>query len=319
MSTPDRTPEQPEPDTQQERKNPLENEGWGQAATDVESEEKVLQLPQGQREASDAPRRIGKKWWYMGSAIAVVALFVATVGLTLLVIENSSDEPDPLLSPENWTDNQMMSEAIIAAGGSCAQFDHSNDGSSTCVNDGTESNYLFGRGYENAKDVRIGVALADLSGGKSVAWDTNWAIACVSPGVGADPVADCQRLADAFGSPNAVREVTSGTITKDDLDKYDAGSSNSSGSSSNSGTGSTGSGPVTSFSDGTHRVGSDIQAGTYRNSGTTSCYWARLSGFSGTTDSILANANPDGQAIVTISDSDAAFQSQRCGTWQKIE
>ena len=75
-----------------------------------------------------------------------------------------------------------------------------------------------------------------------------------------------------------------------------------------------------SFTDGTHRVGTDIEPGTYRNDGSTGkCYWARLSGFSGSTDSILANDNPRGQTYVTIDPSDAAFKSSRCGTWEKVE
>lgn len=79
-------------------------------------------------------------------------------------------------------------------------------------------------------------------------------------------------------------------------------------------------GPSTSFSDGTHLVGADIQPGTYRNSGATgSCYWARLSGFGGTVRDIIANANPRGQSFVTIDASDKAFSSKRCGSWELVE
>ena len=78
-------------------------------------------------------------------------------------------------------------------------------------------------------------------------------------------------------------------------------------------------GPATSFSDGTHVVGTDIEPGTYRSAGPSSCYWARLSGFGGTTSDILANGNPRGQAIVTIESEDKAFTSKRCGTWELME
>lgn len=73
------------------------------------------------------------------------------------------------------------------------------------------------------------------------------------------------------------------------------------------------------FSDGTHLVGSDIQPGTYRNDGTSSCYWARLSGTGGTVEDIIANDNPRGQAYVTIDPSDIAFESKNCGCWELVE
>ncbi|WP_350258223.1 hypothetical protein [Scrofimicrobium sp. R131] len=74
------------------------------------------------------------------------------------------------------------------------------------------------------------------------------------------------------------------------------------------------------FGSGTMVVGVDIQPGTYRSDASgSSCYWARLSGLSGTFDDIIANGLPDGQAVVTIDPSDKAFDSTRCGTWTRIE
>jgi hypothetical protein len=71
-----------------------------------------------------------------------------------------------------------------------------------------------------------------------------------------------------------------------------------------------------SFGDGAHRVGSDIQPGTYRTRrGSSGCYFARLKGFGGTVSDILANGNSDAPVVVTIQPSDAGFQSNRCGTW----
>lgn len=77
--------------------------------------------------------------------------------------------------------------------------------------------------------------------------------------------------------------------------------------------------PTASFSDGTYFVGKDIAPGTWRSSGTDSCYWARLSGFTGAMGQILANANVKGQAVVTIAATDAGFTATRCGTWSKIQ
>jgi hypothetical protein len=74
---------------------------------------------------------------------------------------------------------------------------------------------------------------------------------------------------------------------------------------------------TSSFGDGIFIVGTDILPGTYRTSGQTGCYYARLGGFSGSVGDILANDNTDSAAIVTISASDKGFKSARCGTWDK--
>lgn len=72
---------------------------------------------------------------------------------------------------------------------------------------------------------------------------------------------------------------------------------------------------TTEFDEGTWIVGTDIEPGTYRSSGGELCYWARLSGFGGSTSDIVANDNVSGPTIVTIEGSDEGFASQRCGTW----
>ncbi len=69
------------------------------------------------------------------------------------------------------------------------------------------------------------------------------------------------------------------------------------------------------FGDGTHRVGRDIPARTYRATPDDSCYWARLRNFSGAINGIIANENTSGPALVTIKPSDKGFESSRCGTW----
>src|SRR6266487_4109390 len=73
----------------------------------------------------------------------------------------------------------------------------------------------------------------------------------------------------------------------------------------------------TSFSDGMYIIGPDIEPGTYKSGGQQGCYYARLSGFGGTVDDIISNANTDTAAIVTISASDKGFQSDSCGTWTR--
>lgn len=75
-----------------------------------------------------------------------------------------------------------------------------------------------------------------------------------------------------------------------------------------------------SFSGGTHRVGTDIKAGTYRSSGSDGCYWARLSGGSGELGDIIANDfSSEGQSTVTISASDWGFENSSCGEWTLVD
>ena len=70
--------------------------------------------------------------------------------------------------------------------------------------------------------------------------------------------------------------------------------------------------------DGTYLVGTDIEPGTYRAAGADSCYWARLSGTTGDLDEIIVNDFGSGQMVVTIAESDVAFETARCGTWEKV-
>lgn len=73
------------------------------------------------------------------------------------------------------------------------------------------------------------------------------------------------------------------------------------------------------FGDGVWLVGPDIKPGTYRTQNASgSCYWARLNGTSGDFDDLITNGIPDGPAVVTIAPSDKAFESTRCGQWNKI-
>lgn len=74
---------------------------------------------------------------------------------------------------------------------------------------------------------------------------------------------------------------------------------------------------MSAFDDGMYIVGTDIEPGTYRNTGQQGCYWARLSNFNGGLDGIIANDNTDTATIVTIQASDKGFDSNGCGSWTK--
>jgi hypothetical protein len=69
--------------------------------------------------------------------------------------------------------------------------------------------------------------------------------------------------------------------------------------------------------DGVARVGEDALPGTYANLHGGDCRWARLLGFSGLPSDILVDwwQEEPGSALVTISGTDAGFESRHCGTW----
>lgn len=74
-------------------------------------------------------------------------------------------------------------------------------------------------------------------------------------------------------------------------------------------------GPTATIREGVNLVGVDVQPGTYR-SDNADCYWARLSGTSGSFDDIIANSN--GATVVTIDPSDNAFESRQCAPWTQV-
>jgi len=65
-----------------------------------------------------------------------------------------------------------------------------------------------------------------------------------------------------------------------------------------------------------HQVGAALPPGTYRTrADVAGCYWARLSGFSGSTSDIIANDLSNFHRVVTIESGDGGFESDGCGTW----
>jgi hypothetical protein len=70
---------------------------------------------------------------------------------------------------------------------------------------------------------------------------------------------------------------------------------------------------------GMYRVGADIVPGTYRSTGNAddSCYWERDKDATHSLNSIVANNNVNGTAVVTISATDGYFKTTGCGDWKK--
>ncbi len=75
----------------------------------------------------------------------------------------------------------------------------------------------------------------------------------------------------------------------------------------------------TSVSDGIYEVRRDVQPGNYRTDGPTepdgSCYYARLSGNTGTLEEVLANGNTSGPASLTVNWDDKYVQFSGGCTW----
>ncbi|MES5822001.1 hypothetical protein [Streptomyces sp. RG80] len=70
---------------------------------------------------------------------------------------------------------------------------------------------------------------------------------------------------------------------------------------------------------GMFRVGADIAPGTYRSTGNEDdmCYWERTKDAEHGLESIIANDNVTGSAVVTISASDTYFKTSGCTDWKK--
>lgn len=252
----------------------------------------------GYQITQEPAKKSHRKAWIVGGVSAVAVTVGLAVGAITLLIAGPDDDSKKM-NPDSWESNRDMMEGILAAEASCDSFTGEFDETSTCMNS-NESSYLLGVGTQASKDIRIAGVLAEKQSNNAIAWDTEWAVACV----GFSALEDCQKLADAFGSTNEVLDTSDmGTITSDSLSSSSPIPEKSS----------------TEISDGTHLVGSDVQPGTYRNEGTRACYWARLSGTGGTVEDIIANDNPRGQSYVTIDPTDIAFQSQNCGTWELVE
>ncbi|MFF5101420.1 hypothetical protein [Streptomyces sp. NPDC000134] len=66
-------------------------------------------------------------------------------------------------------------------------------------------------------------------------------------------------------------------------------------------------------------VGADIAPGTYRSTGNADdmCYWERAKDAEHSLDSIIANDNVSGTAVVKINASDGYFKTTGCADWKK--
>ncbi len=70
--------------------------------------------------------------------------------------------------------------------------------------------------------------------------------------------------------------------------------------------------------DGEYRIPTDLLPGTYAAPGGDSCYWERVSSWTGDADAIIANGLGGGRQVVTIAPTDAGFSSSACGNWTRI-
>ncbi|MFJ3925474.1 hypothetical protein [Streptomyces sp. NPDC090022] len=84
-----------------------------------------------------------------------------------------------------------------------------------------------------------------------------------------------------------------------------------------------GAAPKTEFAGngGMFKVGADIAPGTYKSAGiaegSVGCYWERAKDARHGLESIAANDNPTGPAVVTITAQDGYFKTTGCSDWKK--
>jgi hypothetical protein len=98
---------------------------------------------------------------------------------------------------------------------------------------------------------------------------------------------------------------------------YSSGSSSGSYSSSSGGSYTTPAADPNTFSAGTYEVGTEIQPGTYKTTGSSWCYWERDKDASGEFSSIISNGNSNGPGIVTVKSSDGYVEFSGTCTWTK--
>lgn len=78
--------------------------------------------------------------------------------------------------------------------------------------------------------------------------------------------------------------------------------------------------PSQAIPDGMARVGIDVMPGTWTTNGPPggTCYWERLSGFSGELRELITNNIGGDPQTVTILPTDVGFVSQGCTGWSKV-
>jgi hypothetical protein len=69
---------------------------------------------------------------------------------------------------------------------------------------------------------------------------------------------------------------------------------------------------------GQYRIPTDLLPGTYAAPGGSSCYWERLSAWTGETSAIIAHKVVTGRQTMTISATDVGFLTSDCGNWTRI-
>ena len=203
--------------------------------------------------------------------------------------------------PDSWETLADMQDSLIAITGECETVE--NDGNTGyCYNQDTLMTY--GLGSFNARSVGNAAINPDSGAEGYVVGDKEWSVFCaVRAGEPVDhPDEICTQIYNSIPGAEWLSVVREGKI-----------------STVETSTETTPTEPVTTFSDGIHMIGTDIQPGTYRNEGNDTCYWARMSGVGGTFDELIANGNPRGQSYVEVSADDVAFKSQLCGTWELVE
>jgi hypothetical protein len=74
-----------------------------------------------------------------------------------------------------------------------------------------------------------------------------------------------------------------------------------------------------SFGDGVFAVGTQVRPGLYATTGSPDyCYWARLAGFTASSDDLIDNDVAEGRQYVRLHSGDVGVESAGCGTWKRV-
>lgn len=76
--------------------------------------------------------------------------------------------------------------------------------------------------------------------------------------------------------------------------------------------------PLTTVTEGTYLVGSEITAGRWVTDGADYCYYARLRNLDGTLSGIIANGNTSGHTTIAVSPKDAALEVKGTCAFHKV-
>jgi hypothetical protein len=249
-----------------------------------------------------------KRWWFIALAVIVAIGFIGSLG-------DDEDSPTTTLAAPDTTSTTTPEANTTTTADSTSTTSSSSTTSSTTSSTSTTSTTSTTTSTTAPPETTTTAAGPETSFGNGT-----WLVSDeIAPGVyqTTESVSSCywERLSGLGGTFDEI--IANANVSGQGIVEIQEGDE----AFSVSGCGdwielTANSEPLTSFDDGWWAVGEHIAPGRYRSSGGDTCYWERLSGFSGEFDDIISNDIVEGQAIVEISDGDAGFHTSGCGIFE---